>query len=271
MNAPRLAPLIFLAAVGCGAETGNGLDNGLKMQLVGGTSAALSPRDAARYTARDAQGSPLTIQASRVNVRHVEFELPGGRPCAGWDFGTSGLEIKCDSAKFRIEGPIVFDLITGAPTPSFAGLRIPPNTYKRVDVRIDDVTSDDTHVPAGDPLRGASLVATGSITIAGDDDDDPPVTTPFDLSLRFDEDARFESAGGITVSESGGEDVLLSLDVTQWFANLPITECVKDDDLELVNGRLQIRDRGGKCSAIERELKDSIKRGTRLDEEDEED
>jgi hypothetical protein len=141
MNAPRLAPLIFLAAVGCGAETGNGLDNGLKMQLVGGTSAALSPRDAARYTARDAQGSPLTIQASRVNVRHVEFELPGGKPCAGWDFGTSGLEIKCDSAKFRIEGPIVFDLITGAPTPSFAGLRIPPNTYKRVDVRIDDVTT----------------------------------------------------------------------------------------------------------------------------------
>jgi hypothetical protein len=259
----RLPPLILLAAVGCGAETGNGLDNQLKMQLVGGTSAALSPRDSARYTSRDEQGSPLTLAAARVNVRHVEFQLPGGKPCAGWDFGTSGLSIKCDSAKFRIEGPLVFDLITGAATPALTGLRIPPDTYKRVDVRIDDVTRSDTHVPSADPLRGSSLIATGTIGLPGRSS-----ATPFDLSLRFDEDARFESPGGITVSESGGEDVLLALDVTQWFSSLPITECVEEDDLELVGGRLQIRDRGGKCSAIERALKESIKRGTRLDAED---
>jgi hypothetical protein len=249
-----LIPLFLYFA--CGAETGNGLGPTLSMrasQSGAGLTAAQTP---AALLGQDAQGSPISVTSARVNVRHIELESPGGQLCVDADYANSGFVVKCDSAKIRIEGPIVVDLMTGASTPSLDKVIVPAATYKRIDVRLDDTKSGEG-IGANDPLLDYTMVAGGALTYKG-------TATPYDLRLKFNEDARFESTAGVEVVDGEAQKILMLLDVSLWFRALPLTTCLDDGDLDIDDGRISIEDKGGRCSDIEKQLKDAIKGSSKL-------
>ena len=64
-----------------------------------------------------------------------------------------------------------------------------------------------------DPLAGQTLIASGTINypMGG--------TTPFDLALRFEDDARFENDLGVEITAGGTQEVFLDLDVATWFGD----------------------------------------------------
>jgi hypothetical protein len=248
-----LASTAGLALSGCGAETGNGIA-GVKMRLTasGGSQAASTT-----LRTTDAQGTAFNITRAKAHVRHIELEAPGAKLCNDEDYEGAPLDVHCDSAKIRIEGPMIVDLIDGSSIPSLETIKIPAATYKRVDVRIDDAKTDEGLVQTGDRLDGQSFDASGTFNYQN-------AETDFAMRLNFNEDARFENSEGVTVSENGAREVLLLLDVSAWFNRLPITDCIKDGDLAITEGKLEIEDKGG-CSDVENQLKDAMKKSTKLE------
>lgn len=214
---------------------------------------------------RDARGAMIKLESARAYVRHIELDLPSGAPCdpSGFDDQGGRLSLSCDddptddSHHLRINGPFVVDLVSGEASPAMPELVLPAGNYRRVDVRFDDAEASEGVVPSGDELADRTIVAAGRL------EDD----SAFDLRLRFNEDARFERAGGVEVPESVGQ-LLLWLDVGQWFAGLPIDGCRDDGHLDVRDGRLQLEDGRGSCSDVENHLKERIKTSGQLDRED---
>lgn len=262
-----LSSLVLSSAlVACGTETGNGLGSvSVKAGLTSGAVATQSdaaPAEPPVLVGTDAQGTPLRIVTASTHVRRIDFDRPGGETECG-DYKPSNTErVKCDGGKLRINGPFVIDLVTRVATPSLDGLELIPDVYKRVEAFLEQGRAGDGPVQPGDALEGATLVASGSIAYPAGS------MTDFDLTLRFTDSARFESAEGINVvAGTTPQEVLLDLDVAAWFAALPITQCLDDGDLTIEAGRITIADRGnGACRMIEQDLKEAIKASGRLDE-----
>lgn len=259
---------------GCGEGGAPGTTT-VRLALRGDASSA-APR------ATDASGAALHVDAARANVRYIGFTLANGKRCSDLDPATLG-DARCDdgstddvgddnpssggsdasddSDEVRLYGPFVVDLMTGAATPSLEGLRIPAETYTRVDVRFDDADPRDGVVASTDPLAEQTLLASGVMAHGGEE-------LRFELALDFDEDARFEPASGpIAVSADAPGEVSLWLDVARWFAAVRIGECMSDGDLVVSNGTVIIDDRGG-CSDVEGALKEAIKQSGQLDHDD---
>lgn len=232
MNARRFALALILVSACDGAETGNGASLNMRATQSG---SGLTPT-AEALLARDASGASMTLSSATLGVSRVDFDKPGAATCPT---ATGALMVHCDSAKIRIESAVSVDLLTGVSTPSFEDLVIPAGTYKKIEVRFD------------------MLVASGTIDYRG-------TVTPYDLRLVINEDAKFESAGGVVVGTDPSDQVLMLLDVTQWFSSLPLTECLDDGDLTVENGRIAIANRGMKCSMVEKALKDAIKASSKL-------
>ncbi|MFO0728024.1 MAG: hypothetical protein U1E65_29860 [Myxococcota bacterium] len=247
--------LLLPIAVACGAETGNGLST-LKMEASSSKN-ALVPEGSFKGT--DAQGSSVNVELARVNVRRIELDAPGGKRCSDDDYKNAGVEVHCDADKIRVETDVVFDLMTGIATPSVDKVQVPAGVYKRVSASLDAAKPKDGSLDPADPLLGHTLVASGTIDYHG-------ALTGFDMKLAFTEQAYFDSAAGITVTSTGAQDVLMLLDVGVWFSQIPLTQCLDQQALDLVGGRIQIQDKtGGPCKDIEGALKAAIKDSGRLE------
>jgi hypothetical protein len=232
-----LGSVIAIAAIGCGVDTGNGLATAtVKMALI-------SSDNMAALSGRDMGGNTLSLSSGLAGVDRIDFYLPGAMPCANNDLDPAQTMIHCDAAKIRIDGPLVFDLKTGLATPSLEAIRLPALTFSRVDVSFKMI--------ADPPLSGATLTAAGSMTANG-------TATPFDLSLRFTDVARFDSATGVTLTRGAPQEVLLALDVAQWFTALPIGACAQHGDLDVSNGRVQVHNGRGQCTMLESALHDAV-------------
>ena len=221
----------------------------------------------------DAGGSVLSPARALAFVRHVEFYLPEGTcaPRQTSDDSPSGEKLRGDGSlddspggddtssgddvcedKLRVEGPWVIDLMTGEATPPLDLITVPAGTYRRVDVRFEPADAADARVPAD--LSGATLFASGQYGGAA--------ASEFDLRVAFNEDARFESEGGIELSAGGIDELVMALDLNAWFGAASLERCASDDALEVVDGRLLIDD--GACSSLENYLKDALKEANRL-------
>lgn len=261
------------------------------------------------------EGGALVITAATVNLQHVEFKLPEGWACATLsdddsdngeddasddgvnDDDDAGLQASSDDTvdeveteddlemdddandsgdddadddvqecgedsdgdEIRFAGPYNVDLLTGDSTPPLTDLTVPPGLYKRIDLRIDDAETG--------PMVGYSLLAFGSYTTE--------TTTPVVIRLKFNEDIRFESPSGVSVSEQGGSDIVLRISANDWFAgaSAALDECLLEESA-LVDGILTIDDEsdvGAECDEIEELLKDNFKQSGEIDSEDRDD
>jgi hypothetical protein len=215
-------------------------------------------------------GTHLMLTEARIHLRDIRLDLPQGTKCAdvknllvgatcgegeheeteSEDGGTHG-----GSGTVEIPGPLVVDLLNNTTTPDLSGLRLPAGTYRRIDFRLEEGRSDE--LPANDALIGASFIARAQFT-----DDGSPAST-LELRFAFSEDARFESATGVTVE---ADDTLVALLKPQvWLEGLPVGQCLKAGDLTVTNGVARIDDSArGSCSDAENRVKENIKRSNDL-------
>jgi hypothetical protein len=184
-------------------------------------------------------GTNLMLFEAHIHLRDIRLDLPQGTKCAdvknllaratcgedgheeteGEDGGTQGGDrgMYGGSGTVVIPGPLVVDLLNNATTPDLSGLRLPAGMYKRIDFRLEEDRSDE--LPANDRPIGASFIARAQFT-----DANPPAST-LELRFAFSEDARFESATGVTVE---ADDALVALLQPQvWLEGLPVGQCLK--------------------------------------------
>jgi hypothetical protein len=79
------------------------------------------------------------------------------------------------------------------------------------------------------------------------------------MFLEFNEDARFESSTGVEVPDDGS--LIAFLNPRVWLEGLPLGECIRDGDVEVVNDTVRIDSKAvGKCADAEGLVKSNIKR-----------
>jgi hypothetical protein len=139
--------------------------------------------------------------------------------------------------------------MTDATTPDLSSLRLPPGNYKRIDFRLDEARAGE--VAANEPLVGYSLLVKASFTRDGADN-------TLDLKLKFNEDARIQSATGVMVNETDG--LLALLKPQKWLEGLPVASCLQSGDLQISSNVLLLDDRArGACGDAENIVKNNIK------------
>jgi hypothetical protein len=196
-------------------------------------------------------GTTFTLTQARIHLRDIRLDLPKGTRCEDVSGLLSGAECKgSDDAKtLQVPGPIVVDLMTGATTPDLSGLRIPAGNYKRIDFRLEEADADD--VGAAEPLVGYSF-------LAGADFSQDGVARKLELKFKFSEDARFDSDMGVDVPEGGS--LVAFLQPQRWLEGVPLGECIRDGDVEIINNTVRIDDESGSdCSDAENSVKTAIK------------
>ncbi len=202
------------------------------------------PSDTSFYF-EDMSGTLFTINEARVNVRHIQFDLPQ-------DDSTS----TDTTNQISIDGPLIIDLMTAISVPDIGSFTILPGIYRRIDIRLDDTKADDGLVTPSDILFDNTLVVQGKFDYDGNPNRN------YTIILKFNEDVRFEEPAGIHVEESSTTDILLRLIINEWFQGVDITSCLDSGDLTVEpSGDLIIDDSSGSgdCQNIEQTIKNNIK------------
>lgn len=222
MRTEHAALMAMLVACGPTGDLGGneaGADQGVRLQVGlrttgSSTTGASSTGDTAATTSTgtststststwvetsDASGNPIRITAGTAVIRHIELDLPSGDSCNELRKSfTFEPPVRCESGEDKIEilGPFVVDLIGRTSEPSLSGLTVPAGTYQRVDIRFHRSSAPDE----------ITLALAGTVDPDGAGID-------FDLALGLNEDARFESPGGVPVSQSGALVAMIDADV----------------------------------------------------------
>lgn len=260
-----------------GVKTGNGATISIQAVSPAGAGAPIVAASAAsRAVTRsgeeedddgpegeDGSGAILTVTEGYANVEFVQIDLPDGADCDS--FGGFGFlpPVSCEGGEITVEGPFLVDLILGATIPESGELTIPPGTYKKVKIRFGE--SDGLNLPDGHPLEGHTLYAAGTILLS-----DGVTSYSYVMPFDFDVDPEFENPAGIDVSGAALDRILLNLDVTGWFTDLPIGDCI--EELGTIVEPIDFAaDLEGDCEDVEDELKDNIEQSGDLGHEEAED
>lgn len=251
-----VSAMVIHSSVACSEASSTVTEFGtVDMNLVLGNGQGQSSSDASTEVAG------LHAETALAFVRHIEFYLPEG-DCApteqAGDAGSDAGEGEC-SDKLRVEGPWVIDLMTGSATPSMDEIRVPAGAYRRVDVRFEDADKNAAKgLEVPEPLVDWTLVATGAY--------DGAAAPNFDMKLKFNEDARFQSESGIVVSANGAQEMVMALDVQRWLSVVSLDDCFEKERLAVVDDVLMIEDESKRCNAVENAIKEVMKHPNRLDE-----
>lgn len=245
-----------LALTACGSDGAR-----LSFRVEGsGTGAQALPTQAQALeplgppTFQSSDGVTFFLTQARIHLRDIRLDLPQGAKCGDVRSTLNLAECKggdsgSGSGTIEIPGPIVVDLMTGSTTPDLTELRIPAGTYKRIDFRLEEAKTPE--VPANEPLIGYSFIASASFSDGNQ--------RQLELKLKFSEDARFESATGVEVSDGG--TLLTMLRPSVWLEGLPLGACVQKGDVAISGATVTIDDQAkGDCSGAEDTVKRNLKR-----------
>lgn len=303
MKSNQLAKILAASSISLLAACGQSDDDSTNAGLASSprqvafalTSAQGQPVSSATPTFSDDRGITYTLTEARAVIRHIELDLPAGTTCAqinaqlqgvtcertddngvddnpgaddngaddnpgsddapGTD-DNSGADDLSNHAKLRINGPFVVDLLTGQTTPSISSIRVPSLPYRRVDIRFDDADKD-LALPSDDRLNEHTWVMRADFTHQGQQ-------LTLDARLKFNEDARFEAAQGVSVDPDSPLLIAFSLDA--WLNGLAIAQCLDDDKLQLDDRTITVSESSSQkdCSDLEGSLKDNLKNSARL-------
>lgn len=241
-------PLAFAACAG--SETGNGQNEyGVELTMV-------AINDLAVLVVRDADGVAFDIDEALASIERIEFVMPpGSKVCEPPKPPAPGAvvpyRIACQGPdRLRVNGPWVVDLVTGAFTPSLAGLELPEGDYLRVEVDLKRGEVKDGVVTAGSPLDGASLYLAGTFVLDGE-------TERYRLSLDVHEKVTFVPTDAWTLDDQQRLD--LELDVGGWFEDLPVAACVADGETPIVDGVYTLDATRKGCADVSGRIKKAIK------------
>ncbi len=239
------------------AATGVGNPGEVKGQfaMVASTDGVAAKRALAKSKAgfliEDNSGLKIEITEIMVNVRHIEFDLPAGVEC-------NENNNFCTQTSIKIDGPFVFDLLAKTSNPEVPEFYIPEGEYKRLDIRLDDVKEDDGILAKGHILENNTMLVKGKFGYDGTENRN------LTILIKFNEDARFESEGTISVGETEPHNFLLQFLAANWFSNIDISSCIENEDPGFDNnGDLLLDD--SVCGELENNLKENIKNSGQFD------
>ncbi len=208
-----LAPVLF-AACSSNPSSSNG-NNAIKISIRSASTSSTVQK------ATQPSDTTVTLTSVRLVIDEIEFES---------DIG--------DTLDFDLEEPFVRDLVVGPTVQEIKTVSVPPGTYKKLEIEIDDLHPRDGIVYTNNPdLQDLSILVKGFLN------DDPTNTFQFASDLDEEQEQEFEPA--ITIDEdTPATNVVLSVNMNSWFV---------DRDGTFLDPRL-IQNR----SAIEGNIKNSI-------------
>lgn len=272
----KLAATLFTATLlaACGGNSGGGeadVISGVRIKATSSAAATASAKATdpapAGLAMADQDGTVFVMDTARASVKDIEIELPEGMECEDSEDDIASDLLTCESVddSFAIKGPFVLDLIAGTSTPDISAVGLPSGTYSHVAVKFEEAEVEDGLVLAEDPLAGHTIYLSG--TFKFDPNDAGETEKTFELLLKFSEEAEFANVAGATIDSLAADDLILSLDVASWFSALPITSCITNGDLQVVDNHLMISDATGDCQNLEDSLKEAIKGSAELDDD----
>ena len=253
-----IAVVFVVSSIGCaGTETGHSAIDGISPVTV---RLALAASPGESPSADDASGVTFTIDKAIARVRHVELQLPDDGDCnaaqaATVDDSSNGAsDAECADDKIRFHGPWTVDLLSDD-VAGFVGGYVPHGHYKRMHVRLEPTKAAGAGLP-----YDATLLVEGSFPHDGQ-------AQRFRMTLKFNEDIRFDAADGLTISGAEAIELLTTLTPAQWFKTLPLSACAADGDIDQDGDVWLLDDGDNQCSGLETHIKQVLKTAGQLDRE----
>lgn len=238
--------------LGCaGSETGNGGSANRVKRPVSVEMRLEAPSDVLSSPDRD--GFDVVIESARVHVERLDFVLPSGEDCHGLPTVATAYAASCgeDEDRVQIDGPWTVDLVTGELSPTLEGIEVLDGVFERIEMRLRPGEAGVGAVEEGDVLDGASIDVAGTVAT-------PRGSAPYGLTLDLNAVGRFGGGAALLIDESSGV-VMLSFDVSEWFADLRLGACIEAGFVPSEGGllRLERADRHA-CGDVERALRQAI-------------
>ena len=206
-------------------------------------------------------GEGLDVSAATITVKRIELWLPEDRDCE--DSDNEGLDDRggchreaeteddLEEDKIKIEGPFVFNLLTGESTPPLTDFSIPSGVYKRIRLKADP-----------------DAAATVSISaLVGE--------APLEIAFQSDEEIDVETAEGLSVQEGSINAIVAEVNLSGAFAQFDLAACVSGGNFSESSPGAYVANSSnpptGACSELLEILEESIFRESRVscDHEDE--
>jgi hypothetical protein len=156
--------------------------------------------------------------------------------------------LRKDPTSIVLEGPFVFNALTGIPDSVFGTVLLPAANYAAVRLVIENKPEKN------------SIFLGGTFRYLGE-----MHAFKFDLSLNV--SVTYENDKGVYVSGSDSTEMKVVLDASKWFANINIEGCIKSqaspfdpNGIFVLNGKIDT----GVCAEIPRRINDNIVNSGRL-------
>ncbi len=251
-----VASVFFVVA--CGNSLTGQLD-GDKTQASLGLKVQSSPTAITALTTALVESGNLTVESGQACVEEIRLKLPENLGCSDVGF-VEQQNVTCEEememedegsvleSKIKINGPFLFDLVTGTSTPSLADVIIPSGVYQEIEFRF---------------APDCALPGETTITLNGSMLDSSSATHAFEIALEFDDELKIESANNVQVIETSANSIFANLILEQWFAGVDFVKCIDDGDLqENVDGVIEINKSSsatGACENIYEDIREALK------------
>lgn len=150
--------------------------------------------------------------------------------------------LRKDPSSIVLEGPFIFNAITGIPDSLFGTVMLPEANYTAVRLVIENKPEKN------------SIFLGGTFRYLGE-----LHAFKFDLSLNV--SVTYENDKGVYVSGSDSTEMKVELDASKWFANISIEDCINSQNspfdsngVFVLNGKIN----DGICAEIPRKINDNI-------------
>jgi hypothetical protein len=152
------------------------------------------------------------------------------------------LQIERKDSSIVLEGPFIFNALTGIPDSVFGTVLLPDANYKSVKLVIENKPNKNS-IFLGGTFRHLDKIH----------------KFKFDLSLNA--SVTYENEKGVYVSGTDSTDMKVELDASKWLANINITGCINSqatpfdtNGVFILNGKIS----DGSCAEIPRKINENI-------------
>lgn len=256
---------LAIFAVACSGGAGS-----LSEKLNGGETVSqfgLRVQASSASTVGLVEAGNLAVEAGQACVEQIRLKLPEGLSCSDVGF-VEQTNVVCEEkmeeedgaqqleAKIKISGPFLFNLLTGASTPSLADIKIPSGVYRKIEFRFG---------------AACDLGAETTIVMNGTMLDSSSVAHPFEMALEYDDELEIESPTDVQVLEEKANGIFTNLVLNQWFSAVNFVQCIDDGELVETGGVIQINstaEHTGECEDIHDDLVDAIEESLEFEDSD---
>lgn len=212
---------------------------------------------------RDSQGLVLTADTAFIHVRSLLLKLPTGVSAQSVVALNGGnARVVADTAGVRVQGPLVFNLLTGQATPPLEPIILPPGEYNQLSLQLDE-RDEQYGANEGDWMYNRSFVLHAGYV------ESEEYTALIGLSFGMELDIVALCSGGVTLRDGDRRTLAANFAVDSWFSGVNIEECRGFGGLSFEDGRMIIdgSESDGMCNGADDAIRGAIEQSCSLVEE----